>query len=61
MTLGGGVGGGGDPRLRAEGSSSVPRDGKQQYDSPDYGVSLRGALIALVIVVIMIGTIVIFT
>ncbi|MEO8694489.1 MAG: hypothetical protein ABI658_13285 [Acidimicrobiales bacterium] len=61
MTLGGGLGGGGDPRLRAEGSSRVPRDGKQQYDSPDYGVSLRSALIALVIVAIIIGATVIFT
>ena len=61
MTLGGGLGGdGGDSRLRAEGASRVPREGKQQYDLPTYGVSLRSALIALVIVAIIVGVLAIF-
>jgi hypothetical protein len=61
MTLGGGLDGdGGDSRLRAEGASRVPREGKRQYDLPNYGLSLRSTLIALVIIVIIVGAIVIF-
>ena len=61
MTLGGGLGGdGGDSRLRAEGVSRVPREGKHQYDLPNYGLNLRSALIALVIIAIIVGAVVIF-
>ena len=63
MTLGGGLGGGsGDARHRAKASRYVDRGGKQQFDSPSYGVSFRSVLIVVLVMVALIaGAIVIFT
>jgi hypothetical protein len=61
MTRGGGLGwGSGD--VRGEASRRVERGGRQQFDSPSYGVGFRSVLIAvLVMVALIVGAIVIFT
>jgi hypothetical protein len=60
MTLGGGLGGGSSSGgFTPEGSRRVEREGRAQFDSPSYAVSLRSVLIVVALLLALIAAVIV--
>lgn len=62
VDVGGGLGGGSGGGFTPQGARHVEREGRAQYDSPSYAVSLRSVLIVVALVIaLVVGATVVLT